>query len=74
MWGRAATQHKSNAFLEDYRKLVVMEDIGQAWHDMSYDEQMAISKLNVNFIPHCISLNPSQKRTITQSKIRLPEF
>ena len=70
MWCRAATQHKSNAFLEDYRKLVVMEDIGQAWLDMSYDEQMAISKLNVNFIPQksqyslCISLNPSQKIAI----------
>ena len=51
MWDRAATQQKSNAFLEDYRKLLVMEDIGQAWHDMSYDEQMVISKLNVNFIP-----------------------
>ena len=46
MSDRAATQQKFNELLQEYRKLLVMEDIGQAWYDMSYDEQMAISKLN----------------------------
>lgn len=64
MSDRAATQQKFNTLLEDYRKLILMDDIGQAWYDMSLAEQMALSKLN-NFFAASMPLSTSQKQQIT---------
>lgn len=46
MSDRAATQQKFNDFLQDYRKCILIENLGDTWLDMSADEQLAISKLN----------------------------
>ena len=46
MSDRAATQKKFNELLEEYRRLVMMEDLGQAWIEMSEAEQLSISKIS----------------------------
>ncbi|KAJ8321396.1 hypothetical protein KUTeg_001052 [Tegillarca granosa] len=46
MSDRAATQQKFNNLLEEYRKIMIMENLGEAWFEMTEDEQMSISKLN----------------------------
>ena len=55
MSDRAATQKKFNELLEEYRRLVMMEDLGQAWIEMSEAEQLSISKIS-NFFVGCMPL------------------
>jgi hypothetical protein len=50
MSDRPATQKKFNSLLAEYKQFVVSGELGNAWFDMSYAEQMAVSKLNNFFV------------------------
>ena len=46
MSDRANTQIKFNALLEDYRKEILMKEMGENWNILSLCEQTSLSSLN----------------------------